>query len=266
MVGQNNLIARLKSFSIENFPHTTLFLGDKGCGKHTIVSTIVAPHLKLDVINITEYISFEYILEIQLRAIPAIYLIDMSSLNDRQQNIILKFIEEPLSNSFIILLSETKESLLDTIINRCSVFTFEPYTKEQLVSFMDNKNERLQELTLRVCTTPGQVIETGPDKIKDMFELSQKIVDKISESNYPNALSIAQRVNYKDEYDKFDVNVLFNVLITVLFDSYVIDNNQLSLKLYYKAVEYKNKLRNQRLNREIIVESFLTSIWKIARS
>jgi predicted AAA+ superfamily ATPase len=78
MVGQVNLINKLKSYTIDSFPQTLLLTGEKGSGKHSLVREVISPHLKLDIIDITDNISFDYILEIQLRVIPSIYLIDVT--------------------------------------------------------------------------------------------------------------------------------------------------------------------------------------------
>jgi DNA polymerase III delta prime subunit len=46
-------------------------------------------------------------------------------LTTEAQNALLKVLEEPPSNTIIMLLSESKESLLPTIISRCKVITLE---------------------------------------------------------------------------------------------------------------------------------------------
>ena len=61
----------------------------------------------------------------------------------------LKFIEEPLKNSYIIILAESTNQLLPTIYNRCQVMTFAPYSIDELRNFTQD------ELVLSVARTPG---------------------------------------------------------------------------------------------------------------
>jgi DNA polymerase III delta prime subunit len=265
MIGQTSLIKSLTSYNIKTFPQTLLLIGDKGCGKHLIVKDVISPHLKLEVVDITQNISFEYISNIQLRAIPAIYLINTSLITEKEQNILLKFIEEPVSNSFVILISEDKVSLIETIINRCVVYSFEPYTNKELLSFISYKKDSNIQLALKVCNTPGQLIETTEDKIENVFDVSKKIANRLKDASLPNALKISQKINYKEEPEKFDINVFFNSLILTLSEEYTHNSNEVYLKLYNKAVEYKSKLRTPRINKEALMDNFLTVIWKMVK-
>ena len=139
MIGQVNLLKKLNSYTIDNFPHSSLILGEEGSGKHTLSMYIKDNILKLPLLDITENISDEYIDMIYRNPNPSIYLINMSKMMEKEQNILLKFIEEPLQNAFIILLCENVNNLLNTIYNRCVVFEMELYklmgnkfTKEEL--------------------------------------------------------------------------------------------------------------------------------------
>ena len=135
MVGQDKLVAKLKSYSLTTLPHTIMLLGDSGCGKHTLVKEL-AEYLGLDVIDISNTISLDAILEINSRPIPTIYTIDCSLITERHQNIILKFLEEPSQYAYIFLLCTSKSMLLPTIINRCMIYEFEPYTRDVLSQFL----------------------------------------------------------------------------------------------------------------------------------
>lgn len=265
MVGQKKLINKLTSYTIQTFPRTLLLLGERGSGKHTIVKDIISPHLKLDVVDITENISFDYIVDIQLKSLPSIYVIDLNKLTDKQQNIILKFVEEPLSTSYVILLGDNKQSILDTVYNRSVVYYFEDYTPEELLSFVSLSSEESKKMLIKVCNTPGQVLEITEEKLKNLYELCEKIANKIKVAPFPNALTIAKKMNYKDDTDKFDVKMFFKTLTIVLYDAYKNNNKSEHLELYYKTVEYQNKLVNTKLNKEHLVENFLTNIWNLSR-
>ena len=266
MIGQQRLINEIKSYNIKTFPQTLLLLGNRGCGKHLLVNQVISPHLKLDVIDITKNISFEYILEVQLRAIPAIYLINTTLITEKEQNVILKFIEEPVSNSFIILLTEDKNQLLDTVLNRCVVYSFESYTIQELSSFIKYEKEINKELALKISTTPGQLLETDEGKLESLYELVLKITNKIKDATLPNTLSISDKMNYKDNINKFDINMFFNSLILALTEEYIKNNNEFYFKLYNKVSEYKSMLNAPKINKEVLMDNFLITIWKLAQN
>ena len=64
---------------------------------------------------------------------------DGDSLNTSSSNAILKFVEEPVDDIYIIFLVENLSSLLDTIISRCVLLKFKPLDKDHV------KNKLLEE-------------------------------------------------------------------------------------------------------------------------
>ena len=263
MIGQTKLHNELKSYNIDTLPSTILFLGEKGCGKHTLAKEL-SNKFNLDLIEISNNISLEYIQEIYTKALPAFYLINVDIITERQQNMILKFIEEPIKGSFIILLSSSKASLLNTIINRCVIFTFSPYSKLELEHFIDNKMDIAD--ILNICNTPGQILSTNIKIITDLKSLCKKIIFMLSKANYSNTLSIAQKINFKDEFDKFDINMFFNALSTELLNAYIQTTNEYYIKMYKITLNEKKKLLDSRLNKEMLMEYFLTLLWENAKN
>lgn len=262
MIGQEKLLKTFNSFTLDTFPKSSLILGEYGSGKHTLLTNL-SEHLKLDLIDITSNISFEYINDIYSRPIPAIYFIDTSLITEKQQNVILKFLEEPLKNSYVVLLSENKTNLLDTIINRCFIFELEQYARKELEYFI--KDDKNKDLILNVCRTPGQILSLNLSNIQDLYQLCDKIVNKLNQASYANTLTIADKINYKDDYNKFDINIFFETLIFTMFNSYLTYNNKNILPLYYLTVEYRKKLRDKRLNKAHFMENYLTNLWLKAR-
>lgn len=265
MIGQKDLIKKIQSYSFRNFPHTVLLVGESGCGKHTLVSDIIAPHLKLDVVDITDGICLERILDIQTKAVPCLYLINTSKLTDKEQNVILKFIEEPMSTYFIVLLAESIESLIDTIPARCTVFNFGPYSKEELCEFIDDKSEDNLNAVLSVVSTPSQAKMTNSQKLIKMKTMCEVMVSKISTVAFDNLISQVDKINCKEDEDKFDGNVFLNLLEKSLMEDYIQNNNQVSSILIYKVKWAKRMFSNTKLNREMLISNLFTSMWKIAR-
>ena len=264
MVGQKNLLNKLNKYTIDNFPHSIILLGEEGSGKHTLSNYIKDNILKLPLLDITENISDEYIDMIYRNPNPSIYLINMNKMMEKEQNILLKFIEEPLKNAFIILLVENRNALLNTIYNRCVVFEMDLYTKEELSEFV--KTEDNKELILSVLRTPGKILNTNLDNIMAIYELCDKMVDKMNIANFSNTLTIADKINYKDEYNKFDLTIFFDMLIYTLYNKYLTEKNNKLLNMYLLTVESRKRLIDKRVNKEIFVQNFLTKLWKESRA
>ena len=163
-------------------------------------------------------------------------------------------------------MTEDKNQLLDTVLNRCVVYSFESYTIQELSSFIKYEKEINKELALKISTTPGQLIETDEGKLESLYELVLKITNKIKDATLPNTLSISDKMNYKDNINKFDINMFFNSLILALTEEYIKNNNEFYFKLYNKVSEYKSMLNAPKINKEVLMDNFLITIWKLAQN
>ena len=258
MIGQDKLLNRLKSYSLFEFPHSILLIGEEGCGKHTVVDEI-SKYFDFELMDITDMISLDTIIEINQRLVPTVYLINMNSLTDREQNIILKFLEEPSPYAYIMLISEGTHNLLGTIVNRCILFEFEPYTKEQLSTFY--KGEHLDSV-LKICSTPGQVLSINGNKLEDMLKGCNDIKNILKVSYYESRL-ITNSINLNNEYDKYDLKVFLRALLNSLYSSYLETRDDTDYKLYLLVDSEVRKLRDSRLNREKFLLSLITKMWRI---
>lgn len=263
MIGQVKLTNILNSLTLDNTPRCILLLGDKGCGKH-LFTQLISEKLSIPLIDATSLIDFDYILEVYQRTTPSIYMIDMDNFTEKKQNIILKFIEEPPVNAFIVLLSSQKSLLLPTIINRCSLLEFERYSKETLATFLP-KDIDLNIIT-DVLDTPGKILNFNIDNIPALRELCVNIITKMGKAAYYNALSISDKLNYKDNYDKYDISVFFNMMKYVLLDEYIKTNSKDILKYLDLTVEYQTRyLKDKRLDGQKLIENFIGKMWVTSR-
>lgn len=261
MIGQERLKSKLFSYTLSDLPHSILLLGEEGCGKHTLVKEL-STHLNLSLVDISNSISLDTIEDINVSPTPTMYLIDTSVLTERHQNIILKFLEEPNNYTYIVLIATNKSYLLNTIVNRCIVFEFDIYTKSQLEEFIQDKSN--MDRILEVCDTPGKVLSLNGN-LNDLDKLCNTIVEKIHSANFANTLSIVNKVNTKDEFDKFDFKLFFNVLLISCYRHYVDTKDAKYLNMYKFISEYRKRTRDSRLNKELLLENFLTNLWEFAR-
>ena len=94
IIGQKKLLNQLNNYTDTTLPKTMLFIGDFGCGKHTIAKH-VAQNFNLDYVEINESVSTEDLTDFNYRPVNTLYVIDLTKFSEKQQNQFLKFIEEP---------------------------------------------------------------------------------------------------------------------------------------------------------------------------
>ena len=236
--GQEKLCQKIDSHTMDTFPRTILLLGEYGSGKHTIVNYI-ANKFNLEVEDISDNITLETIDNISQRTFPKIYVITSNKLTIKNENVILKFLEEPLKNAFIVVLSESKYNIIPTILNRCQVWELATYEQDFLRSFISDLSIDVDTL-LKVSNTPGKVIEYQSYPINEMIALAQKIFTNIARANVANALTLSRFIAFKNEKDKFDFNLFLDVLLMISKEMYY--NN----KVTYEAYMLTNTLNNNK--------------------
>lgn len=265
MVGQNKIKQQLKAYQLCDLPKNILLLGEAGCGKHTLAKDL-ASHFSIEFEEITETISAELITDISTRVFPKIYFINIDALTDREQNTILKFIEEPSPSAYIIMASTSVNRILPTVLNRCMTFEFEPYTIEELRTFLvfGGKEDEANTI-LSICKTPGKLINLDTSCVSGLLELCTKIATRLNTANFANTLTIANKINYKDEYNKYEFSLFLDTLTYILYKQSIENDNELATKLYLVLVEYMKRLKDSRLNKEVFMYNLLVALWKEAR-
>jgi len=198
--GQERLCTEITRFSLSDFPHSVLLVGPSGSGKDLIIR-FIAEHLELNV-QILDDVSFESLTEIYLRVEPIIYVLD--NMNIKTQNQILKFLEEPPRNSFIIITARKLGQYLATIENRCRIWQLDVYSKEVLESFNTLNNK----LIIDISKTPGDVINFCNSDFDKLLDLCNKIIEKISVASYGNLFNIIDTVK--------ELNIDISLVVRVL--------------------------------------------------
>lgn len=255
MIGQSALLNRLLSYSLEDFPKSVLLCGEHGSGKTTLINE-VTEHLNIKAIDITETISDELLDEINVSQTMRGYILNLSDLDIRKQNILLKFIEEPPVNAIVFLECADLGSVLDTVSNRCIRFELEPYSKDELKSFGS-------EEALEYCVTPGQMKELTADILSDLKKLVASMLDKniISKASFVNVLNIGIKAK------AMGYSVFERVLHHELKNAYIDETGD---SAYYKRVlamlnDYSENLKKPNISKERATDFFAISLWKEAR-
>lgn len=259
LIGQNKLLEKLNTYSLDTLPKSILFLGPTGSGRKTIIKNL-ADRLNLELVSISEKITQEKLVEYQQDINKKLYLIDLNDFTEKQQNYFLKLIEEPSLNVYIALIAESEIGILDTILNRCIKYRLEPYTKVQLQEFEWTTNGKVTDLVYAVAKTPGTIINIDVNMVDGLYTLCKNIVDKLIYATVSNTVSISNRINYKEEYDKYDFKMFFNMLQYCAFEKYLNEQSELALKVYLFTSNYIKDLYVKSLNKENFVINFLIEL------
>ncbi len=256
-VGQEKLIGLLDNYTLATLPKTMLFIGAFGCGKHTLAKRL-ANKLDLAIQLIDSKITNNQLIEYYQKPIETLYLIELQNFTDKNQNNLLKFIEEPSDYAYIILLAESEANILPTILNRCTKFQFESYTKDQLLNFTDTT----EDLVFKICDTPGQIKLADPESIINLFNLCKNIVTQMSKASYSNTLTIVAKLNHKEDYNKFDQNLFLKMLNYVSFEEYIKTNSDDAFKIYNLTNYFKQAKLNKNIVKENYMINFITQLWE----
>lgn len=252
MLGQKLIQENLARYTITNFPKTIWLVGEIGCGKKTLVSDI-SNKLSLDVITISSNISAEDLISYQQSPVSKIYLIDLDNFTQKQQNQFLKFIEEPSKTVYAILTSSSEAQVLETIKNRCLKFTFQDYSIRELEQIKNFEDKEIYE----ICNTPGQLENVNQQAFQSLLQFCDLIIEKISSATFANTISISTKINYKEEYDKYDFYFFFKTLIYTLKKKYLKTKEKRYLDEYLFINSYFKDAQIKTINKENFVLNFL---------
>jgi hypothetical protein len=253
--GQEKICKFIDNCSIDDFPRSLMLIGEKGSGKHLICSYI-CNKFKLESLDITDTISLDLIEKINERVSPYLYIIRINSLSIKEENTILKLLEEPLKNAYLVLLTETANGILPTILNRCQMWRLQNYSKEFLRSFLKEDNPSL----LNIANTPGQIIEMEGSNFNEMYALCDKIINKITEASVPNVLTITNKLAFKDEKDKFDYRLTLLLLRELFCNYYKEYSHNKYLQGYFSINDLIKNLENVTIDPKLLFDRWLLTI------
>lgn len=96
------------------------------------------------------------------------------------QGAILKLLEEPRGRSLIILIAETPDQLLDTIVSRCQLVRFNLLSEQILSTYLEKQNLKEEEKKIALWFSfgkPGRMINYLEQKEENEFQ--KKSLDQI---------------------------------------------------------------------------------------
>ena len=246
MIGQKNLTNAISQF--QELPHSLLLVGERG-SEEELITDYVANKFNLITFDLTTLITKDFIDQIYESHTRSLYVVNLLKTTSAQQSILLKFFEEPTPYSYILLFTENESLVLDTILTRAYKLKMDSYTIEDLKTY----SSTLDELAYKICRTPGQVDLLAHTDVQKLYGLCNAMVDAMNRASYTNTLSISEKLNYSDEYSKYDLYLFLKMLRLVL-----LEKSKLGL---YKKILNIDKTIWQMNNKKLQVEYLLTELW-----
>ena len=253
--GQEKICCKIHNSTLDTFPRTLMLVGEKGAGKQTLCN-YACDFLNLTQVDITDKLTLEVLEDINAQVEPYMYVIRINEISVKEENTILKFLEEPLKNSFIMLLADTEIGILQTILNRCQIWHLQHYSRDVLKEFLTIEDNRV----LDIAHTPGMVKRMCECQFSDMVILAEKIINKISVASVSNTLTIANRLAFKEERDKFDVEVFVNILLQMLSNAWKSSPNTKLIEAYNLTADLNRRLYIPNIDRKLLFERFLIEL------
>lgn len=164
-----------------------------------------------------------------------IYIIDKAhSLNEHGQNALLTILEQPPSFAVFILLSDSKEKMLSTIVSRCAVFEMEYVDPKEGALFLNTKHPDIsKERFLQAMQASGGNIGlayklAASSDFEEYKKLSERIMRAVLQNDEYTAASIMSKLT-KDNAVPF-----LSVLCMYIKDILVLNTSKNSDSLVFK--------------------------------
>ena len=263
LIGQTQINNRLANLTLKNLPHSILLIGEEGCGKHTLCK-IIADKFDLQLKELDNNINQEDIDNIVFKPYLCLYFINLDNAIPKLQNNLLKFLEEPISNIYIICITSNINNVLPTLSNRCQRWYFEKYAKEELKKFITNSTN--EDLILKIFDTPGQIIKGQDHPLQEMENLANTMIDRIAGASVSNILSISDnKIAWKNEQDKFNINIFLKVLEETILEKIKNNDDKKYYNIFHLINNLKSKL-NLCISQQQTFEGFLMELKEISNA
>ena len=221
MIGQQKVHGTINKV-LDKFPRFCIVEGPKGSGKKTLVKDI-CNKLNLPIIECgTSIDDVRAIIDFaRERFERQCYLFaDADNMSLSAKNGLLKVTEEPPKNAYFMMTLQDKSNTLETILSRGAVFTLDPYSPEELISYRKYRqySDTFDDIIKQICTNTGEVDELFCTDIPAFYNFAKTIVDYIHIPNTGNIFKISKQIKSKDTDKGFDGVLLFKAVRNLYID------------------------------------------------
>ncbi len=183
-----------------------------------------------------------------------VYIIkEAEKMNDSASSRLLKFIEEPESGIYAILVTENRSQILPTILSRCNLITL---NKENQTRYLEEDIRNLTEFIKKLVKEKENMLPYIKSFFLDKYGTRNMIIEAFNIMENILASLINEKYVIKNAHD-FD---FYDIIKANLGDISFTD------LIYYleKVVEFKNILINtSNLNLNLFMDRFVIEISKV---
>ena len=243
---------------------------------HPDLLYITAKNNTISIDNIRE-LTNEFVTTPQIANYKIAIINNAEYLNVNAANALLKTLEEPLGNKIIILISENKNLLPQTVISRCKTINFSTPNIELAKSFLLENGIANEKINLLLMLANGAPLQALNLHKSDFLLLHLNIVNQLCDF----AVTKKNIISLAAEYNKLDIELLFTSLLNILQDLIYLKvsaeqtriinsdnmaqfqkivskcNTQDLFLLYDFLLQNRLQIKMYNLNKQLVIENFL---------
>ena len=285
--------------------HAYMFEGPSGVGKNTMARELAATLLEMEnLFNSPDYIEItpdgNSIKIAQIRKLQSdilvkpyksykIYVIDEAQkMTVEAQNALLKTLEEPPKYAIIILITNNKESLLDTIKSRCEIIKFTPIPLVEVADYLTQIGVDKNRASLLANFSRGSMQKAIELSESEDFHIMRDEVQKYVETFLTGSMLDIMDIQSSIEKYKDNITNVLDLLVNYFRDIMMVKANvdssmiinldrlvfikNMSTKITYSQLskiidiieETKNKLRSN-CNFNISIQVMTLNIYEVIK-
>ena len=285
--------------------HAYMFEGPSGVGKNTMARDLATTLLEMEnLFNSPDYIEItpdgNSIKIAQIRKLQSdilvkpyksykIYVIDEAQkMTVEAQNALLKTLEEPPKYAIIILITNNKESLLDTIKSRCEIIKFTPIPLVEVADYLTQTGVDKNRASLLANFSRGSMQKAIELSESEDFHIMRDEVQKYVETFLTGSMLDIMDIQSSIEKYKDNITNVLDLLVNYFRDIMMVKENvdssmiinldrlvfikNMSTKITYSQLskiidiieETKNKLRSN-CNFNINIQVMTLNIYEVIK-
>ena len=274
IIGHKDVIDRLRKRSEKNsFSHANLIAGTDGIGK-SLVAKYLASHIlcnkddavSVDIVNYrpsSNSFGVDEVREIidEVNKKPyennrkVIILYKCDKMTVQAQNAFLKTVEEPPEGVYLILLSDSLETILDTIQSRCQIYKLTPLLEKEMGQYIEEKYNGLPVQSKQAALAysmgiPGKVDKFIEDeKLNEIREVSISIFEDLIKKEKDFVLKYEKILNkFNNEKDDILDILLLDIRDILLFKELNNKDKVINLDYFERIKLISRSMSYKRLN------------------
>lgn len=222
MIGQEKIQNDIQTLiDREKYPRFSIFVGQNGSGRRTLakevanrlnIPAVVLPDVKVDTIRSTIDNAYK---------VPYKYMYiipNAENMSTQAKNALLKVTEEPPNNAYFIMTVQNESNLLDTIKSRGMIFRLDTYTPTEIGEYADCDNTEDLKIITSVCEVPGDVDILKKIEPVNFYHYVDSVVENIAVTSGANSFKIAEKINFKDDPEKYDLSLFWRTFMLVCLE------------------------------------------------